>query len=99
MKYIIASLSILLMLGFSACGYKEGVVTHSQKSYLTFSGDTSDVEVSIDNGSHFSVESGNEHQYAIKPGKHHIEIYKNNQKIVDREIYISDEVTKEIEVR
>lgn len=95
-KSIIAVLFILLL---SGCGYKEGVATASQKSYLYFSGDTDDIEVSIDDGSKFEVEEGQLNQYSIKPGKHLIVVYKNNRVILKREIFVSDGVAKEIEVK
>lgn len=93
---LIASLAII---GISGCGYKEGVVTAEQKAYLYFTGNVSDVKVSVDNGEGFNVESGINHQYKINPGKHTIMIYRGNNVIVKREIYVSDSVAKEIEVQ
>ena len=79
MKYILSIISIVLLLGISGCGYKEGVATAAQKSYLFFSGNTSNVEVSIDGGENFSIKAGSTNQYDVKPGKHLIEVYRDSR--------------------
>jgi len=91
------SLTIILLL--SGCGYKEGVATSSQKSYVYFSGNTDNIEVSIDSGSKFNVEEGKNNQYALKPGKHLIEVYRDGSIVVKRNVYIGDGIAKEIEVK
>lgn len=99
MKQFTLILSILIALGLSACGYKEGIVTAAAKSHLYFTGDTSKILVSVDNGEKFPVKEGRDNLYNIKPGKHLVQVYKNNQLIVKREIFVSDGVSKEIEVK
>jgi hypothetical protein len=99
MKQLFVVLSIIAALTFSACGYKEGVATGEQKAHLYFTGDTKNILVSIDKGEKFSVKEGRDNLYNIKPGKHLVEVYKDNQLIVKREIFISDGVSKEIEVQ
>jgi outer membrane usher protein FimD/PapC len=99
MKYAISIISLVLIFGISGCGYKEGVATASQKSYLYFNGSTDDITVSIDGGDRFDVKEGKANQYAINPGKHLVEVYRNNNIIVKREIFVSDGVAKEIEVK
>jgi len=99
MKYILSIITLVLLLGISGCGYKEGVATAAQKSYIYFSGNTSSVEVSIDGGEKFDVEEGQTNQYGVKPGKHLVEVYKDGKLIIKRELFISDGVAKEIEVQ
>jgi hypothetical protein len=99
MKTIPLITSLLLMLLASGCGYKEGVATAGQKSYLYFSGNVSDVTVSVDDAVEFSVLAGEKHQYAITPGKHVVKIYRGDHLLVVREIFISDGIAKEIEVK
>lgn len=90
----------LIILLFSGCGYKEGVSTETQKSYLFFTGNTADKLVSIDSGSKFAIiKNGKSHQYSVKPGKHLVEIYQGDIMIVNREVFVSDEIAKEIEVK
>ena len=98
MKQIIMTIGLLTLLLLSGCGYKEGVVTTTQKSYVYFSGNTKNVEISIDSGRKFNVVSGKNYQYSIKPGKHLIEVYRDGEIIVKREIFINDGVSKEIEL-
>jgi len=99
MKYGFILITLSTLLGFMGCGYKEGVVTSEQKSYLYFTGNTKNITVYVDNGEGFSVESGNLHLYKINVGKHLITINRGNDIIVKREIFISDGITKEIEVQ
>jgi hypothetical protein len=102
MRYILLTFITLGFLSFSACGYKEGVATASAKSYFYFTGFNStdkSVKVSIDGGEKFSVEPSRDNQYAVKPGKHLIEVYKDGVLKVQREVYVGDGIAKEIEVR
>ena len=99
MKYLLSIAALLLLIGFSGCGYKEGVATGDQKSYLYFSGDLDNIKVSVDGGAQFSVKSGRDNQYEIKPGKHIVTIYKNSVIIVQREIFLGDGIAKEMEVK
>jgi len=92
-------ISSLFLLFLSGCGNKSGIVTSSQKSYIYFIGKTSDVVVSVDKGSKFNIENGQKNQYAMKPGKHLIEIYRNGSIVVKREIFLGDGISKEIEVK
>jgi hypothetical protein len=99
MNYKISIISLVLILTISACGYKEGVTTSSQKSYLYFSGNTNDIKVSIDRGKIFSVKEGQLNQYTVKTGKHLIEVFRDDKTIIKREIFVSDGIAKEIEVK
>jgi len=99
MKKIILTLGLFIFLSFTGCGYKEGTVTATQKSYLYFTGDVSNALVSIDSGEKFNVISGQNNQYPIKPGKHLVEVYKDDKIVIKRELYIGDDIAKEIEVR
>ncbi len=102
MKYLLLTLISFGFLSFSACGYKEGVSTAAAKSYFYFTGFSSSdksVKVSIDGGEKFSVEPSRDNQYAIKPGKHLVEVYRDGELKVQREVYVSDGIAKEIEVR
>ena len=91
----IALLSFLLL---SGCGYKSGVTTTEQRAYLYFTGNTQNVSVTINDGEAFTVLPGRDNQYAIAPGKHRVRIYRGGELIVEREIYVSDGVAKEIGV-
>jgi len=92
-------LIIVFTLLHYGCGYKEGVSTNAQASYLYFSGKTDGVNVSIDGGEMFSVKSGIDNQYKIKPGKHSIQVYQSGEIVVDRQVYVGNGVSKEIEVQ
>lgn len=91
-------LGLFCLLSLSSCGYKEGIAISEQASYLYFTGDSSTVMVSIDSGEKFSVTSGRDHQYKITPGTHTVRVYRGESLIVERQIFLSDGVAKEIGV-
>jgi len=99
MKKTILTMGLIASIFLSGCGYKEGESTATQKSYLYFTGNTHDTTISVDNGKQFSVQVGKNNQYSIKPGKHLVEVYRNNALIIKRKIFISDSIAKEIEVQ
>ncbi len=99
MKYSLAIITLITIFGFNGCSYKDGVTTTEQRSYLYFTGNVDDAQVSIDNSAKFTVEAGKNHQYQIGTGKHLVTIYKGNRVIVNREIFVSDGVAKEIEIK
>jgi hypothetical protein len=90
-------LGIMVLLG-SGCGYREGVVAGSEKSYLFFTGTMSEVEVSVDEGSPFEAKTGDTQLYKIAPGKHRITVTMGGKVVVDREVYVGSGTSKEIQV-
>ena len=96
MKKIIVSLIFLLVFG---CAYNTGTIQRAEKSYLQFIGDinTQEISIIIDNKNPFILEQSNKKTlYQLSPGKHTIKIYKNNNLIVDRIIFVEDHSTMEI---
>ena len=101
MRALLITLATILVIGMSGCGYKEGVKSEAARSYLYFTGfskEANNISVSIDKGERFSVISGEQNHYAIKPGKHRVEVYRDDALVVEREIYLGDGIAKEIEV-
>jgi hypothetical protein len=99
MKQFILTITLIGLLSLSGCGYKEGVRTEAAKSHLYFTGDTGNILVSIDNGEKFPVKEGRDHLYNVKPGKHLVQVYRGESLILKMEIFVSDGVSKEIEVQ
>jgi len=99
MRKIILTIGLVASIFLSGCGYKEGVATATQKSYLYFSGNIKHTMVSVDNGERFSIKSGKNNQYSVSPGKHLVEVYRENNLISKRNIFIGDGIAKEIEVQ
>jgi uncharacterized lipoprotein len=96
-KLIVASLLVVLLL--SACGYKEGIHTAAQKSYLYFTGNIQSALVSVDGGAQFPVKPGKDNLYSISPGKHKVLVVEGGTILVERDIYVGDGVAKEILVQ
>ncbi len=91
-------LTILAVLLVSGCGYKSGVTNPEQRAYLYFTGDTTNISVSVDHGEHFTVLPGRDHQYAIPPGKHTVRVFRGGELVSEREVYVGDGIAKEIGV-
>jgi hypothetical protein len=100
---------IFLLLIIASCGYKEGIIQPSDKSYLKFSGNVENVSVQIDNGEPFVLKSyitqsgGQERKirpdkklYQVSPGRHTIKIFRDGILIVDRILILDNNVIKEI---
>lgn len=96
-KYLITILSAAALL-ITACGYKEGAVSGSQKSYIFFTGVMKSVDVSIDGAAPFVAKIGETQLYKVEPGKHNIKVMTNNHTVVERVIYVGNGTSKEIEV-
>ena len=96
-KYI-----LFLVLFFIGCAYNSGVIQRAEKSYFQFSGDSEDISIVIDESSPFLLkEKGlvidKRHIiYEVSNGKHRLKIYRNNQIILDRVVFLEDQATMEI---
>lgn len=99
MKKITLIIMSLLFIVMAGCGYKEGVTTQEQASFLYFTGDAKGVEVSIDNASAFIVEkAGTEEHYKLSPGKHTIVVRRDGKVIVKRTLLLGDGIAREIKI-
>lgn len=112
-KINIIFLSLLIMVLFLGCVYKEGIQQPDQNSYIWFSGNTDGSIAIIDNGKPFEIEMGfyyndqtetgkvdkkSKTLYQVKPGRHEI-IVKNGSEIrVNRIVLIGSGATKEINI-
>lgn len=100
MKWIvIAMLLSTLSMAMVSCGggYTTGTLQKSDQSFLKFTGHTQGITISIDEAEPFSY-SPRTDLYQLKPGKHLIQIYRNNSLVVNREILLDNQTTFEIEV-
>jgi len=105
---------ILFLIGLSSCGFREGVTVSEPAAFLAFSGDTTGAIVKVDEsilitlgegpGTTINSDTGEKEKslaevhYKISPGKHRIQVVKNGQIVVDRELLIGDGTTREISV-
>ncbi|MDD8018709.1 MAG: hypothetical protein PHP42_10085 [Bacteroidota bacterium] len=94
---------ILMVLFFSfsiiSCGgYNEGVIQKSERGQLKFVGNVLQASVSIDDGESFVLDKADV-VYQIKPGTHVVKVYKNNQLVVNRNVFVDNGVTMEIEIQ
>lgn len=83
---------------FFSCSYKEGVRNDASVSYLFFSGNPYEVTVSVNEGTKFKPEFDKDELYRIPSGKSIIRVYRQNKLILEKEIFVSEGISKEIEV-
>lgn len=96
MKLIISAF-ILSMTLVSCGGYTTGTIQKAEKGFLKFTGNTQAIMISVDDGTQFSYDVKID-LYEVKPGRHTIKVYRNNQPIVDRVVVVDNQTTFEIEV-
>lgn len=98
----ILCLLIVLLLGGCVKGVKTEVVHKEEFSYLKFTGSLDSALVVIDDGKYnfnFSEsKSKRETLYKVDNGKHRIQVYKNNNLIIDRLIFLENHVTTEVNI-
>jgi len=95
---------VSLLLSIISCGYYEGVVQPTPKSYLSFMGNTDGAIAVIDETLTLDLSKelkGSEDEkkivlFQIAPGKHKVVVTRIGQEIVNRVIIVSDGTTKEI---
>lgn len=96
----------------NGCGYVEGVVQKSEKSFLWFTGNTENAVVYIDNKeftrltASYAIDEktgektrkeGQVH-YQLEPGKHEIRIERDGKVLVNRVLILGNQMTKEINI-
>lgn len=96
---------VFLMFFMASCGYQEGIVQKSDKSFLRFTGNTQNVSVQIDDAAPFSLgtevsqeSSSNRMLYQVSPGKHTVKVYRQNRLIVNRILFLDSQVTQEVDI-
>jgi hypothetical protein len=99
-------LSGFLLLSIVSCGYYEGVVQPTPKSYLSFIGNTAGAVAVIDETITLNLDKELEKKdgaekpilFQIAPGKHKVVATKMGREVVNRVIIIADGATKEIQI-
>jgi len=94
-------LSVICAVFLISCGYQTGVIQKAEKGYIQFSGDWSmgEVIVKIDDREPIVPNpSDKKILYEITPGKHSIQIVRNNKLVVDRMIFLDSQATYEVEI-
>jgi len=94
------------------CGYIEGVVQKSEKSYLWFTGNTENAVVYVDNREFVRLTASytidertgektrkeEQTHYQIEPGKHEIRVERDGKVLVNRLLILGNLMTKEIAI-
>ncbi len=91
-------LTVLALLNFAGCGYREGTLVKDPVSYLWFTGNITQANVIIDDKKPFELTKEGLVYYQITPGTHRIIVKKGEEVVVDRVLIIGNETTKEIQI-
>ncbi len=95
MKILFALLATFM---FVSCGgYNTTTTQKTEKGFLKFNGNIDQVRILIDD-SELSKSENKDAVYQVKPGNHEVKIFRNGQLIVDRTLFIDDQVTMEVDI-
>lgn len=98
-KFFFLIIGMLLVL---SCGHKEGIVQKSDKSFIQFTGNRTGVSVQIDAAEPFLLDgnttSSDKKLYQLSPGKHTLKAYRSGKLIVNRILWLDNNVTKEVRI-
>lgn len=95
MKYLL--LLCLAILFVSCYGYHTGVVQKSEQGFIKFIGTSDTLRIVIDDGKGF-IHKDRDKLYQVKPGNHEIKVYKNDKLVVNRVLFIDNNITMEVDV-
>ena len=101
LPFWLATVALLLgsIAGLSGCHSTTGTVSHDPAAYVKFLNAEKDDSASIDGGTPFRLESGDDSEPIFAaPGKHTIRVTRSGAVVLSREILVSDLQTLEIRV-
>jgi len=91
-----------------ACGYQEGVIQKTDRSFLMFTGNWQNVSVQIDDLSPFVLSntvapegkqtSSDEKLYQLSPGKHTLKVHRNGKLLIHRVLFLENHATREVQI-
>lgn len=94
-------LAVLCAMFLLSCGYQTGVIQKAEKGYIKFSGDwsTDEVAVKIDDREPFRPRASDTNTlFEITPGKHSIQVFRDNRLVLDRTIFLDSQATFEVKI-
>jgi hypothetical protein len=94
-------LSVLCAMFLLSCGYQTGVIQKAEKGYIKFLGSwgQDEVTVKIDDREPFKPKPSDTNTlFEITPGKHSIQILRNDKIVVDRMIFLDIQATYEVKI-
>jgi hypothetical protein len=92
-KILILSLGALFIV---ACGHVEGTIQKAEKSLIVFSGNLENVSIKIDELEPFTPSYGK--HYQLSPGKHVLTAYRDGTLVLNKIVFLENQVTMEIRI-
>jgi len=92
-KSFILSLGALFIF---ACGHVEGTIQKAENGLIVFSGNLENVNIKIDELELFTPSYGK--HYQLSPGKHVLTAYRDGALVLNKIIFLGNQVTMEIRI-
>jgi hypothetical protein len=92
-KILILSLGAFFII---ACGHVEGTIQKAEKSLIIFSGNLEDISIKIDELEPFTPSYGR--HYQLSPGKHVLTAHRHGTLVLNKIIFLENQVTMEIRI-
>jgi len=93
MKKLIFSLIFVFCIG---CAYNTGAIQRAERSFIQFTGNTEGVVVIIDDGNPVQLTYNKNTLYQASKGKHTLKVYRNDELVVNRVLFLDDHGTMEV---
>jgi hypothetical protein len=90
---------LILLLGalfIFACGHVEGTIQKAEKALIVFSGNLENISIKIDELEPFMPSYGK--HYQLTPGKHALTAYRDGTLVLNKIIFLENQVTMEIRI-
>ena len=96
MKHILMTFILSLLL-ISCGGYRTSIIEKDNAGYLKFTGNTSNVTITLNDENEFQLDPETE-LYKVEPGQYNLKAFRDNNLLIDRIIIVEKQTTIEIEV-
>ena len=100
----IKAICVMAVILVGCGGYSTGTLQKSEWAYIQFVGNTDGVSVIIDDGEMFpiNIEKGSRELvnrvFEVKPGKRRIRAVRDGRVVVDRIVFVDNNITMEINI-
>jgi hypothetical protein len=92
------SLAFIFFVLVACFHYQEGSILKANKGYIRFVGNFEGVTVKIDDSNSVKISGKPPLLYEINPGKHTVNVYKDGKLIIQRIIFIDNQIMTEVEI-
>lgn len=92
------SVIFVFFFAFSCYHYQEGMILKSEKSFIRFTGNYIGVSAQIDDSEPIVMTRSSPFLYQVRPGRHTVRVYRDGKLLVERILFLDNQITMEVEV-